>query len=259
MTSNPDQARTKNYLTETLEYIKKTTRSVDSNKKDKTWNYAIVSLFNVTLRVLHSKVALLNEADIISTSKFQKILTALKGSLLVHMQPAIKKLGKKLSKNEESMDLSLTLLSIIEALPVLGVTASELASIRSDTAATKVTQNISTADRLEVGERLKLFFISNSDPADSGSLHLVHTGDVSTSFGRQSIIKTAQLLVDGKDQKERFDVLASLVGQDNDGLMEAESLLAIRHVIAACEGIMSSAFIYSETMLTIYRYTDATQ
>jgi hypothetical protein len=234
MTSNPDQARTKEYLSSTLDYIKKITKSVDPTKKSTGWNYATVALFDMSLRVLRDKLTQISDADVISASKFQKITVVFKESLLTQMGTTMKKLEKKISKEESQRNYSLTLLSIIEALPKLGVTASELASVNQAAESLVKASAFLTDNGLETGRRLETLFAEFGEHAaelDSGTI-----ADVCTSFGRRSVLKRAQVAVAGKTQREKFVVLASLVKPDNAGLLELDKLLAIKEVIASCEG-----------------------
>jgi hypothetical protein len=252
MTNNPGQARTKEYLSGTLDYIKKTTRSLESRKKAKVWNYAMIALFDVTLRVLRNKLQLLSEADIISTSKFQKILTAFKESLLIQLEATVKKLEKKISRNENRTDHSLTLLCIIQALPPSGVTTLELASVRTSALALTTSPDFLTDNGLETGRHLDTFFAAFSEDATIG-LDANITGDVSTSYGRQSVLEKTKVSASGKDQKGKFEILASLIGPDNAGSMQLNKLLAVKQVIALCEGKIIG-LKFTATLLTASRY-----
>jgi hypothetical protein len=230
MTSNPDQARTKEYLSTTLDYVKKTAKSMNPKKTSKGWNYATIALFDTTLRLLRDKLTQISDADVISVSKFQKITIAFKESLLTQMETIMKKLEKRVSEEKSHKDYSLTLLSIIEALPRLGVTASELASVKTSSEMLMKSSDFLTDNGFETGRRLETLL------AEFGELDSGTVGDISTSFGRQSILKKAQVSVAGKIQKEKFAVLASLVRPDNSGLLQLDKLLAIKEVIASCEG-----------------------
>jgi hypothetical protein len=188
----------------------------------------------MTLRVLRDKLTQISEADVISISKFQKITIAFKESLLTQMETTMKKLEKKLAEDKSHTDSSLTLLSIIEALPKLGVDASELAPVETSAETLMRSLKFLTDKGFETGRRLETLFAEFG--VHAGELDSSTIGDVSTSFGRQSILKNAQVSVAGKTQKERFAVLASLVRPDNSGLLQLDKLLAIKEVIASCEG-----------------------
>ncbi|EHK99876.1 hypothetical protein M7I_4199 [Glarea lozoyensis 74030] len=202
-----DQARTREYLTSTLDQIKKKMKSIDFKNKGKTWNYAEIALLDVTLRVLHNKIALLT---------------------------TMKKLEKKVSRKETTIDHSLNLLSILDALPALEIMPSELASTKTYASTLMKSEDFLNDNGLDTGTRLAIFFATFSDHG-SDKLELSEIGDVLTSFGRQAIIKEAQLATSRKTQKEKLAVLDLLVGSDSAGLMHLEKLLAIRQVIASCE------------------------
>ena len=234
MTSNPDQARAREYLVGALECIKKKTKSI-SSKNGNEWRGALIALFDTTLRVVQNKLPLLSKADIISSSKLQKILVGFKESLLAYMGANLKKLEKRASKHESSSSRSLTLLCTLEALLRLGVTPSELAPFKSSASAIVSYEKFMADDMFEIGKRLQTFMAAYSEHENNPIITPI-TGDTSTAYGRQSILERTRAAVAGKEQTHKFNILTSLLASDPEDLGRLDKLLAAREVIMSCDG-----------------------
>lgn len=237
MSENMEQTRNKAYITTALSDIKKMLKSLGSKKKSEEWSYSLIALFDVTLAVLRSKSAAMADLDIMSASKYQKLITNFKESLLTHLEVVIGKLTKRLSKERSSghTEYSISLLCTLDALSTFGVTSSEVVGLQE--AAKILTQSASfvSGDELETGKRLENFMITHSVGLDDDALVSFAQGDVATVYGRQAISEKVHAALLGKDQSSKLALLGPLFESGFESA-QLDRLLALRHLITTCEG-----------------------
>lgn len=237
MSENMEQSRNKAYITTAISGMKKMLKNVESKKKGQEWSYPLITLFDVTLGVLQSKSASMADLDIISTSKYQKLITSFKESLLTRLKVVIAKLTKNLPKDSSSgkTEHSLSLLCILDALPTLGVTNSEIVGLQEPAKVLTQSASFMSDDELETGKKMENFIITHSVGSEDGDLVSLTQGDVSTAYGRQAISEKVHAALLGKDQSSKLTLLASLFESELE-LAQLDRLLALRHLIASCEG-----------------------
>ncbi|CAG8960652.1 hypothetical protein HYFRA_00013530 [Hymenoscyphus fraxineus] len=234
MSENMEQIRNKAYITETLSDMKKMLKSLGSKKKGEDWSYSLIALFESTLGALQIKSASMGDLDIISASKFQKLNTSFKESLLTHMHIVIGKLTKKLAKESSSgkPEHLLSLHCILDALSNLGVSTSELVGLQEPANVLLQSANFMSGDELETGKKLQTFMTTHSESSNESALFSLTQGSVSSVYGRQAISDKVHAAIFGKDQVSRLRLLGSFFGSELDTL---ERLLALRHLVASCE------------------------
>lgn len=237
MSENMEQSRNKAYITTALSDIKKMLKYLGSKKKGEEWSYSLTALFDVTLDVLRSKSASMADLDITSASKYQKLEASFKESLLTHLGVVMGKLTKRLSEERSSghIEYSMSLLCTLDALSNIGVTISELAGLQEPAKVLTQSASFMSDDELETGKKLENFMTTHSVGLEDDDMVSLAQGNISTVYGRQAISEKVHAALVGKDQSSKVALLNSLFESDFESA-QLDRLLALRHLIAACEG-----------------------
>jgi nucleolar pre-ribosomal-associated protein 2 len=233
VTANLDQPRNREYALGALNHLRKKTKSKSDSKKIHKLNYALITLFDTVIEAFAVKETQLNDLDIISRSDYTSVKNSFKRCLLGLLEELLTK--TRSSKAEKQAERSLTALSIIDALGKQEVNDSELTDVVDATKSFAAPPN--EAD-IDVGKRLDTFLSMHSRSEELKMSGSEFGGDPLTVYGRKAIKETVQALVTGKDQHQKLDLLKSILEDEENGLLRLESVLAVRHIIMACEGLL---------------------
>ena len=234
ITANLDQARNREYTLDALSHLRKKIKPKTDNKKTHKLNFALIAMFEALVGAFAAKEKQLNDLDIILSDDLASLKNNLKTCLLAQLEDVLAK-TKKSSKPDKQAERSLTILSIIDALAKQEVDGSELANLVD--AAKSFTASLDQAD-IDVGKRLDTFMATHSRSAELKVTDSEFGGDPSTVYGRQTIKETVQAIVTGKNQYQKLDLLNSILQDGAGGLLRLGSVLAVRYIIMACEGLL---------------------
>lgn len=233
MTTNLDQSRSQEYVSDTIAYMQKTCSAPGKKSKADSWDFASATLFQVLLSALSAKEETLDELNLISRSDLKGVENSFKDSLVVQMRSLLKKPEKLDSSSRTARHLEL--LSIIDVLTALGVDGLKLTEL-IDHAKTFI--NSLTETDGEVASRLETFISGHARNEDGELVDTELKGDALTTYGRQGIIDKANALVTGKSEKEKLELVQAIFGEDLAGISMLDKLLAARHVISTCKGLL---------------------
>lgn len=237
MTVNMDQVRDRTYISDGIRDIKKILKSTSSSKKEGDLAHSYIALADTTLSVLRSRSIVLNDLNIISTNKLDKLSASLKEYLLDHFRALLKKAIKSSSKSESKSfaNESIALLCTIDSLNTLGVTSTELQVIGEKAKKLANLESSKAGDVLETRNRLNTFMTTHSESIRLENVGERIQGDISTIYGRQSILENVRAATSGKDEKSKLLLLHSIFGTGLANMHHLDKLLAARYVIASCE------------------------
>ncbi|KAH6672915.1 Urb2/Npa2 family-domain-containing protein [Halenospora varia] len=237
MTGNMDQVRDRTYISDAISDIKKILKSASSSKKEGGLAYPCITLVDTTLSVLRSKSMVLNDLDIISTTKLEKLSASLKEYLLDHFKILLKKAIKSSSKSasNSSANESIALLCTMDALAALGVTSLELQALEERAKTLANSESSKANDVLETGNRLDTFMTTHSEVIRLEDFGEQIHGNISTVYGRQSILEKVRAATSGKVEESKLLLLHSIFGAGFANMHHLDKLLAARYVIASCE------------------------
>ncbi|KAF4636308.1 hypothetical protein G7Y89_g1788 [Cudoniella acicularis] len=224
MTTNMDQARDRTYISDMISEIKKKLKTADSKDKDMQLTFSWVALIGVALSVLRVKTTILNDLDIISASKLQKLATSFKEYLLDHLKVALKKAVKNISseRKRSRAEQPVSLLCAINALFALGVASSELTALKEKADLLTTSESFMADSVLETGRRLETFFTTHSEDIQNPDFGDKVQGDLSTIYGRQSILEKVRVATASKTEKEKLLLLDSLFGVNLSNLSDLD-------------------------------------
>jgi nucleolar pre-ribosomal-associated protein 2 len=235
MTANLDQPRSQEYVSDAISHIKKKCPTSGGKAKgERSWDFASAALFQVVLSALSAKQASLDKRDIVSSEDLKGITDSFKGSLLGQLRSLLKKPAKLASTGSES-ETGLELLTIVDALSTLGLDGTKLAELVDDVKS--FIASFTEAER-EVASRLETFISAHARDTDGDLLDTELKGNTSTIYGRKGIFEQATALTTGKSQQDKLDLLRETFGENLVGLSQLDKLLAARHIISSCKGLL---------------------
>jgi hypothetical protein len=220
-----DQTRSREYLEDVITYLQK---QVDTGsffgKREKKVSrpaYSAVKLVQVALSSLVTKSTLLNDLGVLSTSDLEQLISILKKIMVSDFETVLTG-SADWSKKEFALFLS----CLLEALEDFKAGRADVEKLSGDAQSCASTlKDI----RPDLSIRLMTFIAAAS--ADTSAI--LPNGDVSSDLGRSSIQKTITAVAGNADVSKKLEIISSLMPDDD---VQLDKLLAIRHVIAACEG-----------------------
>jgi len=198
--------------------------------------------------VFNAKATPLDDMEVIRKDDLEATTAMFKGSILLQLEDLLQQ--SQTEKRSIQSD-SLMILSIIEALEALGLESSKLVELENDAKAF----SDSFQGELQIGKRLDTFIITHKPKIVDKKLEAQLGGDVSTVYGRQSILEKTWSAIVGKSKQEKLKLLKSIFGRELVGLERLDKLLAAREVIKSIEGIQIQSSCM--TRLITSRYSKA--
>ncbi|EKD14023.1 uncharacterized protein L3040_007970 [Drepanopeziza brunnea f. sp. 'multigermtubi'] len=208
---NPDQPRSKTFLSDTFKSIRKRLAKASEKKKHRL-HFALIAIFEVALSAFREKATVLQGVDTISQEDLHSVTTSFNNGIFVRLEDVLQK------SEGWPEDDCLLVLSIIDALSTLGVEKPRLAGL-------EVSNFVSNADP-HYGERLATFiFAHGSEEIGPEQLE----GDVARPFPIRERTRSA---VSGKSEQEKLDILRDIL---DAGLERLDKLLVARELIKSVE------------------------
>ncbi|KAG9239698.1 Urb2/Npa2 family-domain-containing protein [Amylocarpus encephaloides] len=235
MIEDTEQRRRKSYLTECLTTITNEIHSF-GGKRSKYDCFAHIALVDATASVLFEKSAPLFKAEITSHSDFLDLLVLFKNNLLLQLKKTLKHIESmslkavELDQPEARSALAMTVICLVDAISSLGVAPDDLSPYKKYAKKAVAAMNLSNStEYLEAEKRLEtLLAAGGDDPLDQ------LTGDVSTLYGRQELLKKTQAAFVGKDQTDKLKFLNSIISPRDKSLPRLDQLMVARQVILSC-------------------------
>jgi hypothetical protein len=230
MSTNLDQPRSREYVSEAIAYV------VDQVGKGKpSVDFASIILIQVVLSVLSARGEALDKTGLTTDGSLQRMKESFTNTLVDQMRRQLK--ASKSAADQGPEMGYLKLLSIIDSLAILGVEGPKITALMDE-----VKSCIGSLAEMEseVASRLENFVSVHARDEDNDLLDTGLKGDTSTIYGRQGILDKTKALIAGKDQDDKLELLKELFREDLTGLAELDTLLAAKHIIASCRGLLVS-------------------
>jgi nucleolar pre-ribosomal-associated protein 2 len=230
--TNTEQPRNQEYITDAFGHVRKRIRKALEKSKHKS-TYPSITLFELVLATFNAKANILHELGIISKKDLSEVNSSLKESLFLQLQNAIQKPRKEKSakRKQSETDSTLVILSILDALSALGVDESKRAELRESA---KSFTDVANDSEINVGMRLDLLIASHAVKTSDIELCNQLEGDISTVYGRQSIVEKTQAALNGAENQRKLALLESVLN-DSD-CIQLDKLLAARLIVLSTEG-----------------------
>ncbi|KAK2629876.1 hypothetical protein QTJ16_000696 [Diplocarpon rosae] len=214
---DPDQPRSKTYISEAFKNIQKRVAKASEKKKHRP-NFALVATFEVALKAFRDKATVLHQLDVIDKGVLDCVVTSFKACTLAQL----KNILRSFEKGNDSDYMLVN--SIIDGLSTLGVEGSELVGLEDDAVA-YITSVGKT--NVQFGERLQTFFVTHR-AGDIDQSHL--EGDVTESlYVLRSMTERANAALSGKNDQQKLELLREVL--EKGELERLDKLLAAREIV----------------------------
>ncbi|KAL3428237.1 Urb2/Npa2 family protein [Phlyctema vagabunda] len=218
--ANLEQPPSRKYVSDAVQYLQEV-------KGEKRSPYVLTKLVEVLLKSLSTKTDSLAELDIITAAEFAETKKTFSKTLQHRLK---KSLGSGILADDDTIE-SLEMLCTLDALKSAGVDGAKFSKIIKNLD----DLNLSKSSKLSTGKRLKVFTATYVPEVAEQILEVEQENDINSLSGRMAIHDQAIALTHGKDEKEKLQLLQKIIGDDQKGLEQLDTLLTARHIISACE------------------------
>lgn len=199
----------------------------DSRKSKKPLSYAMIRLVQIVMTAWKNRGA---SSDGFSLRETTEVFTATFRALLLSNLKRLLQKPEKL-RNDDN-DQCMSLYSTTDALDAIGVTDNNLTGLEIDATATLISLNKFNS-MLEM--RFEVFVIEHRWIRFNEHPKISLGGDVTSVIGRQAIKRKAKAVTEQMTEFEKLQFVTRMLDQmANEHALER--LLALKHVIASCEG-----------------------
>lgn len=245
MSTNLDQPRSREYVSEAIAHVE------DQVGKGKpSVDFASITLIQVVLSVLSARGEALDKTGLTTDGSLQRIKETFTNTLVDQMRRQLEA-SKSAADTGHEMGY-LKLLSIIDSLTILRVDGTKIIALMDEV---KSCIGFLAEMESEVASRVENFMSVHARDEDNDLLDTGLQGDTSTIYGRQGILDKAKALIAGKDQDDKLELLKELFREDSTGLAELDTLLAAKHIIATCRGLLVLMIPWPKLMILDARRT----
>lgn len=210
------------------------------NCKTEVPSYAMIRLMQVVLAVWRTKCTYSDEFSMTLKETTEEFSATFRGLLLCNLQRRLQK-TEKLTQDDEERCMSLY--STMDALDVIDVGESDLVDLDIDTRS-----GLDSLKELnpELRNRFELFMIEHYPEIYGESPERLLKGAVGTVAGREAIRRKARAMTQRMTEPEKLQLVSDLLEEVGDA-QALDKLLALKHVIAGCEGELAKLIFLNTT------------
>jgi hypothetical protein len=200
-----------------------------NRKTKKVPSYAMIRLIQVVLAVWRTKGTYSDEFSMTLKETTEEFSVTFRDLLLCNLQRRLQK-TEKLTQDDDERCMSLY--STMDALDVINVGESDLVNLDVDT---RSTLDSLKELNLELGNRFELFMIEHYPGVFGEPPERLLKGAVGTVAGREAIRRKARATTQRMTEPKKLQLVSDLLEEVGDA-QALDKLLALKHVIAGCEG-----------------------
>lgn len=211
-----------------------------NRKTKKVPSYAMIRLVQVVITVWRTKGTSSDDFSMALKDTAEELSGTFRGLLLSNLQQRLQK-PEKLTQDDNERCLSFY--STMDALDAIDVGEGDFINMQVDV--------ISTLNSLkelnsELGKRLELFMTEHYPAVFGEPPKRLLKGDVTTIAGREAIRRKAMAMTKRMTEPEKLQLVTDLL-EEVGAANALDKLLALKHVIASCEGELAKVTFLTAT------------
>jgi hypothetical protein len=228
-----------------LDYIQGVKEALESwlqvnRRTKKVPSYAMIRLVQVVITIWRTKGTSSDDFSMALTETTEELSAIFRSLLLSNLQRRLQKPEKLIQDDDERC---MSLYSTMDALDALNVGESDLVNLQVDI--------MSTLDSLkewnsELGKRFELFLTEHYPGVFGEPPKRLLKGDVTTVTGREAIRRKSMAMTKRMTELEKLQLVTDLLEEVGDA-QALDKLLALKHVIASCEGELAKVTFLTAT------------
>jgi hypothetical protein len=201
-------------------------------------SYAMISLVNAASSALNSKEIALEALDIVEKKKLRELQNSFRKLLLRNIARRLEK-SEKLASDDDIHTMSLS--SSLNALDAAEVEQNDLVNLES-------LIKLAIASLLKLNEklarRLELFMLKHDEKtskevsAEMLRGDIASFGDVASVDGRRVILQKVLAISKCMTEPQKLGLATKLLQYGKSDALKLDNLLAFRHLITGCEGLL---------------------